>query len=163
MSKGNYMMLHHYCSIKSLIEIISSGRYIPAYDDPIAYDFGLNCFSEGQFHDTGQAISREAVLILKWKGAIKETPKSARTPFDKNILHVQEEWRSFVAEGTDKRLIEIIDFEVNDVTKFEEKCTLAWYYKIFSEVKKKDIINNQCEKLKQEINSQLPIDLSIKK
>ncbi|WP_345551701.1 hypothetical protein [Microbulbifer aestuariivivens] len=102
----------HKCSVNSLIRILRSKTFKPAYASPIAADSGINCFIEGREYQTGQCFyGDEADLILSWHGPIENVLIDEPFPLTPNILYNQERWRAIIPAGTNRENIVVSGFD----------------------------------------------------
>jgi hypothetical protein len=121
----------HKCSVKSLIRILRSKKFKPAYASPIAGDSGINCFIEGKEYQNGQCFcGDEADLILSWRGSIEDVSIDEPFPLAPNILYNQERWRAIIPAGTNRENILVSGFDATGASIYSLEWLVLNYYRI---------------------------------
>lgn len=123
----------HVTNPKRLIEILKEERFRPVYPSPLAGDSGINGYIEGYDFTRSQAIeARGAELIFEWHENFIELGKNGgKYPLPPNQLYRMGAWRAVIPAGTDKTLLKLVGFEVeNDALK-----TLPLWSRLYLKIK----------------------------
>jgi hypothetical protein len=128
----SYKFIWHECSIRSLINIISSSHFEPTFKGKYGYDSCLNCYSEENRNVWNSVSGNGATLKMIWLGEIREVDDNLRTPFPKDILFINHTWRSFIAIKSNRYLCKIVGFEINERNQLFDMFSSS--YRILSKI-----------------------------